>query len=90
MSEFPSPWAAAMRLLGAAPVEAPTILDIMTRAVTLTSARRARFVEREADYYLAPPIDGFGMLEFERIDEIVEVGYRHAIATLTPRRGELP
>lgn len=90
MSEFPSPWAAAMRLLGAAPVEAPTILDIMTRAVTLTSARRARFVEREADYYLAPPIDGFGMLEFERIDEIVEVGYRHAIQTLTPRRGELP
>ncbi len=88
--EFPSPWAAAMRLLGAAPVEAPTILDIMTRAVTLTSARRARFVEREADYYLAPPIDGFGMLEFERIDEIVEVGYRHAMETLKPKRSELP
>ena len=87
---FPSPWAAAMRFLGATPSEAPTILDIMTRAVTLTSARRARFVEREADYYLAPPIDGFGMLEFERIDELVEVGYRHAMEVLTPRRGELP
>lgn len=90
ISAFPSPWAAAMRFLGATPVEAPTILDIMTRAVTLTSARRARFVEREADYYLAPPIDGFGMLEFERIDEIVEVGYRHALEVLTPKRKELP
>ncbi len=88
--EFPSPWAAAMRFLGATPHDAPTILDIMTRAVTLTSARRARFVEREADYYLAPPIDGFGMLEFDRIDELVEVGYRHAMQVLTPRRGELP
>ena len=90
MTAFPSPWAAALRFLGAAPVDAPTILDIMTRAVTLTSARRARFVEREADVYIAPPIDAFGMLEFERIDEIVEVGYRHAMQLLTPRRGELP
>lgn len=90
VSSFPSPWAAAMRFLGATPVEAPTILDIMTRAVTLTSARRARFVEQEADIYLAPPIDRFGMLEFERIDEIVETGYRHALEVLTPQRKDLP
>ena len=72
------------------PIAAGGPNDIMTRAVTLTSARRARFVEREADHYLAPPIDAFGMLEFERIDEIVEVGYRHALAALTAHRGEFP
>lgn len=90
MHRFPSPWAAAIRLLGRGPMQAPNIVDIMSRAVTLTSARRARFVEREADFYLAPPIDCFGMLQFERIDEIVEVGYRSAMEILTVRRGELP
>lgn len=90
MQAFPSPWSAALRMLGATPVEAPTIVDIMTRAVTLTSARRARHVARDADVYLSPPIDDFGMLQFERLEEIVEVGYRHAIEELGPRRGDFP
>jgi predicted acylesterase/phospholipase RssA/CRP-like cAMP-binding protein len=87
---FPSPWSAALRWLGSSAMNAPTIVDIMTRAVTLTSARRARFVEREADVFVAPPIDAFGLLDFHRIDAIVEAGYRHTLAQLTQSRGALP
>jgi NTE family protein/lysophospholipid hydrolase len=90
VKDFPSPWTAAMRWLKSDALHAPNIVDIMTRAVTLTSTRRARFVEREADVYLAPPIDRFGMLEFSRIDEIEQTGYHYALGVLTERRKELP
>ena len=35
-------------------------------------------VKRDADLCLRPPIDKYGVLEFESIDQIVEAGYRYA------------
>ena len=58
---------------------APGIFDILMRTMMPGSAGRALRVERDADLYLRPPIDQYGMLEF---DKIVEAGYRHALAEL--------
>lgn len=44
----------------------------------LGSVRQAKEAARTADYYLEPPITGYGIMEFEAIEEIVEVGYQYA------------
>ena len=35
-----------------------------------------------ADVYLHPPVSEFGIFEFERIDEVVEVGHAYALERL--------
>ena len=40
------------------------------------------------DLCLRPPIDEFGVLEFEAIDRIVEVGYRYACEKLEQIRSD--
>ncbi len=45
-------------------------------------------VKRDADLCLRPPIDEFGVLEFQAIDRIVEVGYRYAREKLEQIRSD--
>ena len=77
--EFPSPWrllwdrALPFRRRG----KFPSILDILARTATVSSDRRAAEVETDADLCLRPPVTRFGLMEFEALDEIVEVAYRY-------------
>jgi predicted acylesterase/phospholipase RssA len=48
------------------------------RAAMLASTRQARLASHATDLRLEPPVGRFGMMEFERIDEIAQVGYDHA------------
>ena len=57
----------------------PGIVDILMRATTLNSVRVASQVKREADLYLHPAVEGYGMLEFDAIESLVEAGYEHAM-----------
>lgn len=81
---FPSPW----RLLFSHVVpfvkrlDVPNIGAILMRTTEVSSAQRATDVARDADLCLRPPIDAFGVLEFERIDEIVAAGFRYTQETL--------
>lgn len=59
-------------------INSPSITDILMRTIVLGSAHRTRQVMKDADLYLRSPIDKFGMLEFESLEQIVEAGYRHA------------
>ena len=55
------------------------------RTTDVASSEKTREVKKDADLYLRPPIDGYGTLEFELLEEIADVGYRYAkekIATL--------
>jgi len=56
----------------------PRIHDIMMRTITVGSARELTRTSKAADFSFRPPVDRFGMLEFDSIDEIIEVGYRYA------------
>jgi predicted acylesterase/phospholipase RssA/CRP-like cAMP-binding protein len=88
--EFPSPW----RLLWGhimpfvKRLDVPTIGAILMRTTEVSSAQQASDVARDADLCLRPPIDDFGVLEFARIDEIVQVGFRYARDSLEQLRGE--
>ncbi|HRQ88179.1 MAG TPA: patatin-like phospholipase family protein [Bacteroidia bacterium] len=78
--QVPTPWQILRnRFLSRPSPGMPGIVDILMRATTLTSVRVAGDVRRDADLYLHPPIEGYGMLEFDAIDRIVADGYGYAM-----------
>ena len=80
IERLPSPWAVLWSWIHPfrLSMSVPTILHIIMRTATLASADRARTVERDADLYLRPPVQEFGLLEFHRIGDIVEAAYGYA------------
>jgi lysophospholipid hydrolase len=56
-------------------LDVSSVLGIVLRVPSLVSANRTEEIKHSVDLYLGPPIDDFGMLEFERMDELVEIGY---------------
>ena len=46
-------------------------------------------IER-ANLHIRMPINGIGMFDWHRLDQLVELGYEHALATLVPIRETLP
>jgi predicted acylesterase/phospholipase RssA/CRP-like cAMP-binding protein len=89
---FPSPWRLFWnRVLPAQRrIPVPGILDILMRTTMLASASRTAQVSRSVDLYLRPPIDRFGMLEFERMEELVECGYRYTLEAAAGWKGGAP
>ncbi len=85
LDRIPGPWEVLWSWINPfrTSMSVPTVLHIIMRTATLASADRARAVERDADLYLRPPIDNFGLLDFDRIREIVDVGYRYAVGVLS-------
>jgi len=90
LPEVPSPWAfLRSRLLPfAKPVQVFNIGDIMLRTTDVASSQRTREVKKDADLCLRPPIDRYGVLDFEAVDEIVDIGYRYGIQTLSALRDD--
>jgi len=90
IAEFPSPWQYLWN--GILPfgkrLEAPNIAAVLMRATEVGSHQKSDEVKRDADLCLRPPIDEFGVLEFESIDRIVETGYRYASAKLEALRSD--
>ncbi len=88
--EFPSPWRLLWgRILPFVKrLDVPSIGAILMRTTEVSSAQRAIEVVRDADLCLRPPIDAFGVLDFARIDEIVEAGFRYAQQTLQQLQGD--
>ena len=56
----------------------PNILRILSRTATLGSVHEQDAVRNRADLYLHPPTDDIDPLDWKRIDEIAEIGYRYA------------
>ena len=88
LPEFPSPWQLLRsRLLPfAARIDVPHIVDVLIRTTDVSSSQKTREVKKNADVCLRPPIDGYGVLQFESLDEIAEVGYRYAKTTIEELR----
>ena len=68
-------------------IDAPNILDILMRTTTLASASRSAQVARSVDLYLQPPIDSYGMLEFEKMEELIECGYTYTMEAAAGWKG---
>ncbi len=90
LPEFPSPWQfLRSRILPfAARIEVPHIVDVLIRTTDVSSSQKTRDVKRNADVCLRPPIDAYGVLQFEALDELADVGYRYAKAKLEELRGD--
>ncbi|MBU6180760.1 MAG: patatin-like phospholipase family protein, partial [Verrucomicrobia bacterium] len=84
----PSPWRILRdRFLSRPGPGMPGIVDILMRATTLNSVRVAGEVKRDADLYLHPPVEGFGMLEFDAVERIAAIGYEYTLARIAEEGG---
>jgi predicted acylesterase/phospholipase RssA len=66
------------RLLGRRKIRFPSLMEVALRASLLHSASREREALDSADFTLRPPIDGFGLMDFDALEPLVEVGYAYA------------
>ncbi len=74
-------------LLGRQAVKLPGILAIMMRTTMLASTHRRDRVARDIDLLMNPPVERFGMFDWERLDDIAAAGYdcaRSALAGWRP------
>ena len=83
-SSLPSAWRLIWSRLNpfAQRLEAPNILEILTRASTLASIQNTALAKAEADLYLEPPVDNFKMFDMADLDQLVEIGYEYAAEKL--------
>ena len=58
------------------------ILDLLQRTVFLPAVSTAERIRTEVSLYIEPQLADFSLLNTNRFDEIVEVGYRAAQASL--------
>lgn len=77
VDRIPSPWDV---LRGRA--RFPSLGEVLMRAILLHSTARQRSAIDDADLCLRPPVDAFGLMEFDRLAELVEVGRAHAAEAL--------
>jgi NTE family protein/lysophospholipid hydrolase len=90
IEEFPSPWRFLwdrIRPFGNR-IATPNIAAVLMRTTEVGSHQKTTEAKRDADLCLRPPIDKFGVLEFESIDRIVEAGYRYAREKLEQIRSD--
>lgn len=56
----------------------PTIADVLLRVSTMSSLIAAEAATQAASLYLRPPVASFTVVDWTRVDEMVEAGYKHA------------
>ena len=80
----PTPWEALRARIGRSrgAVKFPSLLQVVVRASLLHSTSSERASMMDADLKVCPPLEEFSLLDFERIDEIVDAGYRAAASTI--------
>lgn len=73
------------QLPNSAEVERRTnIFHILYRTATLSTREELEKRAESVDCYLRMPITGVSMFDWERADELIELGYRHAMEQLPP------
>jgi predicted acylesterase/phospholipase RssA len=79
-AEFPSPWGTVWSRLLRRPVpRLPNIMEVILRTTLLASTSRARLTRQQADYYLEPPLGEYGLMDFESLEKVAEIGYRETL-----------
>ena len=82
----PTPWEVIRKR-----AKFPSLMEVILRASLLHSTRREQIALDESDFTLRPPVEGFSMMDFPRLSELIDIGYRYARETIaTWRDRELP
>jgi NTE family protein len=68
----------------------PSIFQTLVQAGMLNTISRLDALRRQADLFIQPPVDRFRILDWDRADEIAEIGYREARKQLQNWQGEVP
>lgn len=87
----PSSWQILANRLNplAQPLQVPSIFEILSRCAFLSSVQKVDALKELADLYLHPPTEQFSMFDWDRLDEMAEVGYQHARLLISNwQRGE--
>lgn len=63
-------------------VDAPQIVSILMRGLTLAGRRPAADKIRAVDLFLNPPMDRYGLLDWSKLVEIEAIGYAYALPLL--------
>jgi len=69
----PTPWEVLRRR-----VRFPTLMEVVLRASLLHSTRREQLALSEADLTLRPPVEGYSMMDFPRLADLISLGYDYA------------
>lgn len=64
---------------GRQPLEAPTLSRVILQVTTMASRKEVQSARKLANLYLNPPLNHFDFLDWGRMREIAEAGYRHAL-----------
>ncbi|MCP4130949.1 MAG: cyclic nucleotide-binding domain-containing protein [bacterium] len=77
---LPSPWRVLLSRLVPfmKKIEVPTIADVLTRSISISSISKIRMVKNDADIYFNPPVEHFNHLNPSYAEEIAEAGYLYA------------
>ncbi len=67
----------------------PGIVELLLRATETGNVLSAKRLEQQADIVLHPDVAEFGLLAWERLDEIIEAGYRYAMKELPAHEDKL-
>ncbi|WP_205849079.1 patatin-like phospholipase family protein [Natronospirillum operosum] len=60
----------------------PSMVSYLMNVTILYSSSRQRHAQEQTDLYFNPPLNRVGLLQWRRFDEIVQLGYEHAVAVL--------
>ncbi len=86
---LPDPEALLRRRRRGEQVTLPSLREILLRTATLGGESMLRQAVERADLYIRMPVQDFRVFDWSRLEELVEIGYRQAIASLTPLRDAL-
>jgi predicted acylesterase/phospholipase RssA len=82
LSECPPAGSLLWRRIVQDPVDLPSLGDILNRSLACADLAAKSELQRLSSLYLTPPMEEFSFMGGERIDEIVEAGYRYAVEAL--------
>lgn len=82
--ELPSGWSLLWNRLNpfSANRKLFNIMQVISRVATVNSVREREETREMADLTIEPPVSDFGMLEWEAIDQLVDLAYRTALEKL--------
>ncbi len=68
----------------------PPISETLLRSISISSASAAQITRRVVDLYLNPPVESFGLMDFNKIEELAGIGYDYAVKEIAAwKRGNL-
>lgn len=84
-TEVPSPWRvlAGRFLPGMKRIPVPGLMNVVMKSTMIAGMERAGRTRETVDLYLSPQVQRIGLLRWEAFDQLVEIGYRHAIDALS-------